>query len=83
MRWASPYTSKSTPSSYSGRKNFSERIDCATILRDSLLARFESSDNVPPCSFPVVARIQWTEEFSEIEAYQCTIGCGNMCHGAD
>ncbi|KAI1005175.1 hypothetical protein K3495_g3042 [Podosphaera aphanis] len=55
----------------------------ATILRDSLLARYQPTDDLPPYTLSGSNSINWTSEITLAEVRTCTIGNGNTCPGAD
>lgn len=61
----------------------SNQAERASILRDSLLARYQASDDLAPCELRGVARIPWSDELTEIEVRRCTTESGNTCTGAD
>lgn len=83
LHWASPRQVRVPPPLIHGGRIISEEIESATILPGSLLARFQSSDDLPPCTIHGMVRIQWTEELFKIGIHQCTKGSGNICFGAD
>ncbi|POS82198.1 hypothetical protein EPUL_004820, partial [Erysiphe pulchra] len=83
MRWAAPqHASINPPLRHEGRF-IEDQGERAIILRDCLLARFSSLDDLPPCIFPAKARIPWSDELTELEVRSCPIGSGNTSPGAD
>lgn len=83
MRWAEPRNTGIPPPLYIEGRFISDQAEGAEILQDSLLARYQASHDLPPCSLSGNTRMTWSEEIEEIEVRSCTIGCGNTSPGAD
>ncbi|KAI0999189.1 hypothetical protein K3495_g9008 [Podosphaera aphanis] len=83
MRWATPRQMKIPPALMHEGRFVSDQAERAEILPDTLLARFQASEDLAPCSLSNVARIPWTEDMTDIEVQICTIGSGNTSPGAD
>ena len=64
-------------------KYITDQAERANILRDSLLARHQADDDLPPCALSGNAHILWVQELNENEVRACTIGSGNTCPGSD
>ena len=82
MRWGGAGQLEAVPLSYEG-KYVTNQLERANILRDSLLARHQAADDLPPCSLSGEGHIPWFEELNEDKVRACTIGSGNTCPGAD
>lgn len=54
-----------------------------TVLRYSLLARHQASDDLPNFTISNEGHIPWTHDLTESQVRTCTIGSGNTCPGAD
>ncbi|KAI0995288.1 hypothetical protein K3495_g12894 [Podosphaera aphanis] len=83
MRWAVPSQMKIPPPLMHEGRFVSNQAERAEILRDTLLARCQASDDLAPCSVLSVARIPWTEDLSDLEVRTCTISSSNTSPGAD
>ncbi|KAI1002861.1 hypothetical protein K3495_g5343 [Podosphaera aphanis] len=83
MRWATPRQIKIPPPLMHEGRFVLDQAERAEILRDTLLARCQASEDLAPCSLSSVARIPWTEDLTDIEVRTCTIGSGNTSTGAD
>ena len=83
MRWTNPRHTKIPPPLLFNGRLVSEQAERAEILRDSLLARFEASDDLPDPTITTDSRIPWTMELKDIEVRNCTIGSGNTSPGPD
>lgn len=83
MRWASPRQAGITPALWHEGRFFPDKAERARILRDSLLARFSASNDLPPCSLLGGGHIPLSEEFSGMEVRACTVGSSNTSPGAD
>ncbi|KAI1005750.1 hypothetical protein K3495_g2460 [Podosphaera aphanis] len=83
IRWAKPrHIEVPPPLLYIGRL-VSDQAERALVLRDSLLARLDATDDLPIPTINAEIRILWTEGLEEIEVRLCTIGSGNTCPGTD
>lgn len=83
MRSANPRQVKTPPPLSHNGSLVSDPAERATILRDALLARHESTDDLSPCTTPSENRIPWNDDVSEDEVRTCTIGCKKTAPGAD
>ncbi|KAI1007859.1 hypothetical protein K3495_g371 [Podosphaera aphanis] len=62
MRWTNPRDTKIPPPLLFNGRLVSKQAERAEILRDSLLARFEASDDLPNPTITTENRIPWTME---------------------
>lgn len=83
MLWWRPQQAKKPPPLIFEGKIISDQKECASILRDSLLARHEELDDSSPCTEPSNATIPLADELTNKEVCTCTIGCGNKSPGPD
>ncbi|KAI0994968.1 hypothetical protein K3495_g13212 [Podosphaera aphanis] len=83
MRWATPRQMKIPPPLMHEGRFVLDQAERAEILRDTLLARCQASEDLAPCPLSSVARRPWTEELTDIEVRTCIIGSGNTSPGAD
>ncbi|POS83591.1 hypothetical protein EPUL_004307 [Erysiphe pulchra] len=70
MRWASPKDSGIPPQLIHQGRITSDQEERAMILRDSLPARHQASDDLLPCTLLGSDHIQWIEEVTEIEDWK-------------
>lgn len=64
-------------------KNISEQVERSNILQYSLLARFQNSDDIPPCKIPRKSRIKYLKKLTEIEVCLCINRSGKVYHSLD
>lgn len=83
MRWASPRRDILPPPLHHDGRFVKSQAECAEILKNSLLARHNISDDFPPCNLTSEGIIPWSYELAEREVKICTVGSGNTCPGAD
>ncbi|KAI1004666.1 hypothetical protein K3495_g3552 [Podosphaera aphanis] len=75
MRWAAPTQMKIPPPLMHEGRFIWDQAERAEILRDTLLARCQASDDLAPCSLSSVARIPWTEDLSDLEWMELPAAC--------
>ena len=63
MRWRGASRLESTALSFEG-KYITDQAERANILRDSLLARHQADDDLPPCALSGNAHILWVQELN-------------------
>lgn len=78
MHWTTSQQSKVSPSLFYNRQFISNYEKRADIQRDSLLARYQASDDLSRL-LPGESQISWRDE---LEVRNCTIESGNTCPGS-
>ncbi|KAI0995414.1 hypothetical protein K3495_g12764 [Podosphaera aphanis] len=83
MRGSNPRQANIPPPLNHDGRLIVDQEERATILRDTLFARHEASNDLLPCTNISDDRIPRNNDVSAEEVRTCTIGCGNAAPGAD
>lgn len=81
MGWLTPRQEIIPPSLLHNGNFISNQAERATVLRHSLLARHQASDDLPNFTISNEGHIPWTDDLTESEVRRCTIGSGDTCPG--
>lgn len=83
MRAANPRQAKIPPPLTHEGILITDPSERATILRDALLARHQSTNDIPPFTISSDNQIPWDDDITDETVRTCTIGCRKTAPGAD